>query len=149
MTTPKAKTPRKPRVAKVVSEQFTTKTPAATEISLTTTPMIEPLMLTTPEVPPTISFVNVVEDVAPVVPVVPVVPQNEWHEIIFIIPDPNQVAATTKAWLTATSELQRIILGFGKLNEVLRDDRWALRVDNAALERLRAKKYDKLPERLR
>ena len=146
MTTPKAKTPRKPRVAKVVAEQFTTKTPAATEISLTTTPMIEPLMLTTPEVPPTISFVNLVEDVAPVVPVVP---QNEWHEIIFIIPDPNQVAATTKAWLTATSEVQRLILGFGKLNEVLNDDRWALRVDNDALERLRAAKYAKLPERLK
>jgi len=143
MTTPKAKTTRKPRVAKVVAEQFTTKTPAATEISLTTTPMIEPLMLATPEVPPTISFVNVVEDVAPVVP------QNEWHEIIFIIPDPEQVSATTKAWLTATSELQRLILGFGKLNEVLNDDRWALRVDNDALKRLRAKKYDKLPERLR
>jgi len=143
MTTPKAKTPRKPRVAKVVSEQFTTKTPAATEIPLTTTPMIEPLMLTTPEVPPTISFVNVVEDVAPVVP------QNEWHEIIFLIPDPKQVSATSKAWSTVLSEVQRLILGFGYLNEALRDDRWALRVDNAALERLRAKKYDKLPERLR
>jgi len=143
MTTPKAKTTRKPRVPKVVSEQFTTKTPAATEISLTTTPMIEPLMLTTPEVPPTISFVNVVEDVAPVVP------QNEWHEIIFLIPDPKQVSATSKAWSTVLSEVQRLILGFGYLNEALRDDRWALRVDNAALERLRAKKYTKLPERLK
>jgi len=147
MTTPKAKTTRKPRVAKVVTEQPTTKTPAATEISLTTTPMTKPLMLTTPSVPSTISFVDVVSNA--VEDVTSIVPQNEWHEIIFIIPDPKQVSATSKAWSTAFSEVQRLILGFGKLNEVLSNDRWALRVDNAALERLRAIEYDKLPERLK
>ena len=145
MTTPKAKTTRKPRVAKVVAEQFTTKTPAATEISLTTTPMIEPLILTTPEVPPTISFVNLVEDVAPVVP------QNEWHEIMFLIPNPKRVSATQKAWLAALSEVQRLILGFGEMDKdtTSNDCRWSLIVDNDALERLRAIEYDKLPERLR
>ena len=149
MTTPKAKTTRKPRVAKVVAEQFTTKTPAATEISLNTTPMPKPLMLTTPDVPSTISFVDVVSNA--VEDVTSIVPQNEWHEIMFLIPDPKRVSATSKAWLAALSEVQRLILGFGKMDKdtTSNDHRWSLIVDNAALERLRAIEYDKLPEQLK